>query len=78
MVILFIPRVIEMMLLPSPSNFLVRLLFIEGQVGLTVKQDSSVIQVRLTSRKNFCAIASLNEVSSIPKSIKEDSGRTVP
>ena len=40
--------VIEMMLRPSPFNWLVRLLSIEGQVSLAVEQDSSLIYDRLT------------------------------
>ena len=61
---------IEMMLGPSPSNWLVRLLPIEGQVSLAMGHDG------LAPRENFRALASLNEVSDIPKSIVEDSGRS--
>ena len=35
-----------------------------------------MIQDRLVSRDNFHAMGSLNEVSGIPKSIEEDSGRS--
>ena len=55
-------NVIEMMLRPSPSNWLVRLLSIDGQVSLPVERDSSLIQDRLASRVNFV----------FPKSIEED------
>ena len=49
--------VIEMMLRPSPSCWLVRLLSIEG---LAVEQDASLIQDRLVSLEKFLALASLN------------------
>ena len=51
--------VIELMIRPSPSNWLVRLLSIEGQVSLCVQQDFSLAQYRLKSRKNFRAKDSL-------------------
>ena len=68
--------VIVMILRPSPSNWLVRLLSIEDQVSLAVDQDCSVIHNRLASRENFLAMANLNEVSCILKSIEENSGRS--
>ena len=48
--------VTEMMLRPSPSNWLVRLPYIESQVSLAVKQDSLLIQNSLASRGNFLAM----------------------
>ena len=77
-VTLCLATAIEMMLRPSPSNRLVRILSIEGQVSLAVEQDSSLIQDRLASRKNFLVMASLNEVNGIPKCIEEDPGRNAP
>ena len=65
--------VIEMMLRPSPSNWSVCLTSIDGQVRLAVAQDSSLIQVRLASRKKFRAMASFNKVTGIPNLVEEDS-----
>ena len=45
--------VIEMMLWPNPSNWLVCLLSIKCQVSVVVEQDSSLTQDRLVSQKNF-------------------------
>ena len=70
--------VIEIMLRPSPSNWLVRLLSIEGQVSQAEGQVSSLIQDRLASRDNLRVIASLNDVSCFPTLIEEDSGCSAP
>ena len=70
--------VIEMMLLPSPSNYLGRLLSIGGQVSLAVELSFSLIQHRLASRENFRAMANFKELSGIPQFIEKDSGRSAP
>ena len=57
------------------NNWFVRLLSFEGQVSLAVEQNSSLIQYRLASQRNFYAISNLTKVSGIPKSTDEDSGR---
>ena len=43
-----------------------------------MEQDFLLIQDRLASRSNFLAMATLNELSGIPKSIEENSGRRAP
>ena len=69
---------IDILLQPSTKTWLERLLSIEGQVSLAVEHDSSLIQDRLASRKNFRVMASLNEVNGFPKLIEEDSGISAP
>ena len=54
---------------------MVRLLSIEGQA---VEQNVSLNRNRLESRKNLCTMASLTDVSGIPKSIEEDSESSAP
>ena len=69
--------VIEIIL--RPSNWLLRFLSIEGRVNLEGEQNSSLIQDRLTSRKNFRAMANLNELNGILKSvIEKNSERNSP
>ena len=63
---------------PIPSNFLVRLLTIKGQVSLAVEQHSILTQDRLAFRKNFRAMANLAEASGAPNSVKDYIGRSAP
>ena len=42
-------------------------------MSLSMEQDSSLIQVRLASRKKFSLVLSLKEISGIPNLVKEDS-----
>ena len=70
--------VVKMMPRPTPSNWLVRLLSTKGQLSLAVKQDSSLIQDRLASRKNFRATANLTEAWVTPNSFEEVSESSAP
>ena len=63
---------------PRPSNWLVRLLSIKGQMSLAVKQNSFLTQDRLTSWKNFRWMTNFTEASGIANSIEEDPGRRAP
>ena len=62
----------EIMSLPSPSYWLVRLLSIKDQVSLAMEQDFLLTQVRLAYLENFRAMANL------PEAIEENSERSAP
>ena len=68
--------VIEMVLRLRPSDWLVRLLSIEGHVGLAVNQE--LIQDRFSARGNFLAMSGLHEVTGILKSIEKNYERSAP
>ena len=56
-----------MMSRQSPSNWLVRLLYIKDQVSLAVEQNSTLTQDKLASRNS--ALANLTKASDTPNSI---------
>ena len=58
-----------------PSNWLVRILSIGGQVSLAMEQVSSLTQDRFESLNNFRSLSNLTEASGIPNSMEKNSGR---
>ena len=72
-----VATLVELMSRPSQSNWLVRLLSIKDQTSLAVKQNSSLTQNRLASRKNFRTMPNLTDASGIPNSVDKDSGSSV-
>ena len=69
--------VVKMMSWSSLNNWFLGLLSIKCHVSLAVERNSLLTQDRLASRKNFLAIADLNELSGIRNSIEDDSERSV-